>query len=267
MIFQSKVICPRCQTSRCRESRWLSLEEKRNHQENTPFRCLDCSFRFLGKKSSGFGKGLVIPVPVALLAVTLAVVICVWLASVESTSGVGTSTPLVATDLAIRQAADAGDAGAQFKLGEALLLDPSHGPENSANALRWLQLSAENGNTEAMIVLGRLFRSGVGILQNFGQASKWIQTAAASGNPEGMLELGRLYRDGVGMDKDLVMAYVWFNRASAARNLDAVREREEVARTLTTEELKEAQVRSSAQDSDDDYSSGLSAQEGLSSRP
>lgn len=262
MIFQSKVICPRCQTSRCRESRWLSLEEKRNHQESTPFRCLDCSFRFLGKKSSGFGKGLVIPVPVALLAVTLAVVICVWLASVESMSGLSPSAPLAATDLAIRQAAEAGDAGAQFKLGEALLLDPSHSPENSANALRWLQLSAENGNTEAMIVLGRLSRSGVGILQNFGQASKWIQTAAARGNPEGMLELGRLYRDGVVLKKDLVLAYVWFNRASAARNLDAVREREEVAQALSAEELKEAQIRSSRLDSDNDKPSETSEKEG-----
>ncbi|MBK8400204.1 MAG: sel1 repeat family protein [Propionivibrio sp.] len=61
-----------------------------------------------------------------------------------------------------------------------------------------------------MIVLGRLSRSGVGLLQNYSQASKWIQTAADRGNPRGMLELGRLYRDGIGLDKDPVRAYVWF---------------------------------------------------------
>ena len=59
-----------------------------------------------------------------------------------------------------------------------------------------------------------------------------------------MLELGRLYRDGVGVDKSLIKAYVWFNRASAARNLDAVRERESIARILTVDELKEAQHQS-----------------------
>ena len=59
-----------------------------------------------------------------------------------------------------------------------------------------------------------------------------------------MLELGRLYRDGIGVDKSLVNAYVWFNRASAARNLDAVHERELIARILTAEELKEAQHQS-----------------------
>ncbi len=103
-----------------------------------------------------------------------------------------------------------------------------------------------------MIVLGRLSRTGVGVLQNFGNTAKCIQTAAARGNSEGMLELGRLYRDGIGMDKDLVRAYVWFNRAAAARNLDAVRERESIARTLAPEELKEAQKQSSAPDSDKD---------------
>ncbi|MBK7356128.1 tetratricopeptide repeat protein [Propionivibrio sp.] len=154
-----------------------------------------------------------------------------------------------ANDPGIKIAAEGGDAGAQFRLGQALLQDPSRSVENSAHALRWLQMSAENGNTEAMIVLGRLSRSGVGLLQNYSQASKWIQTAADRGNPEGMLELGRLYRDGIGLDKDPVRAYVWFNRASAARNLDAVREREAVARTLTADELKEAQSRSAAQES------------------
>ena len=153
-------------------------------------------------------------------------------------------------DPELRKAAEAGDAGAQFRLGEALLQDPARTPENSANAVRWLGMSAENGNTEAMIVLGRLSRTGVGILQNFGNTAKWIQTAAARGNPVGMLELGRLYRDGVGVEKSLVRAYVWFNRASAARNLDAVRERESIARMLTADELNEAQKQSSAPESD-----------------
>jgi TPR repeat protein len=156
-----------------------------------------------------------------------------------------TSASLTILDPEVRKSAEAGDANAQFRLGEALLQDPAHTVENSADAVRWLQLAAENGSTEAMIVLGRLSRTGVGVLQNFSLSAKWLQTAAARGNPEGMLEMGRLYRDGIGVEKDLVRAYVWFNRASAARNIDAVREREMIARTLTPQELKEAQNQSS----------------------
>lgn len=96
-----------------------------------------------------------------------------------------------------------------------------------------------------MLQLGKLYRSGVGVLQNFDQSAKWIQTAAVRGNAEGMLELGRLYRDGIGFEKSPVRAYVWFNRAAAVHNLDAVREREDIARTLTAEELKKAQNQSS----------------------
>jgi len=262
MFFRPKVSCPRCQGSRCRESRWLSLQEKRNHQDSSPYRCLDCSYRFLSLKGAEFGRGVVVSGPAALFAVGLSVAATFWLTSTENQSASGSSATVATLDPEVKKAAEAGDAGAQFRLGEALLQDSSRNPENSASGARWLELAAENGNTEAMIVLGRLSRTGVGILQNFGQSAKWIQTAAARGNPEGMLELGRLYRDGVGIEKDYVRAYVWFNRASAAHNLDAVREREAIARTLTPDELKEAQHQSMARDADGDKPAGRSPGKG-----
>lgn len=245
MLFRSKIVCPGCQGSRCRESRWLSLDEKKKYPQNSPYRCLDCSHRFLSTRQTSL-SGVSVSAPIAVLALILAVVVTYWLTRPETPSPLAAPLATSMLEPELRKAAEAGDAGAQFRLGEALLQDPVRTPENSANAVRWLEMSAENGNTEAMIVLGRLSRTGVGILQNFGNTAKWIQTAAARGNPEGMLELGRLYREGVGVDKDLIRAYVWFNRASAARNLDAVRERENIARTLTPEELKEAQKQSSA---------------------
>lgn len=251
MLFQSKIVCPGCQGSRCRESRWLSLAEKNKFPHNSPYRCLDCSHRFLSAKHTSINKKLV-SAPIASVALILAVAATYWLTRPETPSPLATRVAASMLDPELRKSAEAGDAGAQFRLGEALLQDSARTPENSANAVRWLEMSAENGNTEAMIVLGRLSRTGVGILQNFGNTAKWIQTAAARGNPEGMLELGRLYRDGVGVEKNLVRAYVWFNRASAARNLDAVRERENIARTLTPEELKEAQTQSLAPESDKD---------------
>ena len=158
---------------------------------------------------------------------------------------IGESSLNAKEDPAIIQAAQNGDPQAQFRLGEALFLDPLRDDQTSAQAVRWLELAAQGGNVDAMILLGRLSRTGVGILQNFAQASKWIHAAAQRGSDEGMLEMGRLYRDGVGFDKDLVQAYAWFNRAAAARNLDAVRERDAVARILTADELREAQRRSS----------------------
>ena len=246
MLLRSNVICPHCQSSNCRKSRRHADEKIQDLEVDRLYRCLDCSHRFLAPQRVITRWPRVVSLPVALVAIVLAVFVTLWLTRPEplaAQASFGTGT-LAVYDPEIKKAAEGGDPGAQFTLGEALLQDPARSVETSQQAYRWLQMAAENGNTEAMIVLGRLSRTGVGFLQNFGHASKWIQTAAERGSPEGMLELGRLYRDGIGVDKSLVNAYVWFNRASAARNLDAVHERELIARILTAEELKEAQHQS-----------------------
>ena len=252
MFLRAKIKCPQCQGVRCRTSRWLSVEEKKKFPRCQPYRCVDCGHRFLLTEEAVARQGRVVSVPLAALAIVAAVALTLILTRPgQHVSVARTETTVATLDPEVKIAAEAGDAGAQYRLAEALLQQPGHTPEESAKAMRWLTLAAENGNTEAMIVLGRLSRTGVGTLQNFGQSAKWLQTAAARGNPEGMLELGRLYRDGIGVDKDPVRAYIWFNRASAVRNLDAVRERELISRLLTPEQLNEAQNLSSAPDTND----------------
>jgi hypothetical protein len=248
MFIRAKLICPSCEGTRCRESRWLSIEEKRGNPESNPYRCLDCSHRFLAQRRAIFERDLVVSAPVALLAIVLTAVLVFLLASAGNSAAPRPPAASAALSPEVAKAAEMGDASAQFRVGEALLHDPVRSNENSASAVRWLQLAADNGNTEAMVLLGRLSRSGVGILQDFDRSAKWIQTAAVRGNIAGMLELGRLYRDGVGVDKNLVQAYAWFNRAAAANNLDAVPEREAISRQLTAEELRNAQAQSSAVD-------------------
>ena len=246
MFLRAKIKCPQCQGVHCRSSRWLSAEEKKAHPGCGPYRCRDCSHRFILPDDANTVQERMVPLPVVAGAIIAAVVLTLLVSRHETpVEVVGAEAAVAALDPDLQKAAEAGDAGAQYRLGEALLQQPGHTPETSKKAMRWLREAAENGNTEAMIVLGRLSRTGVGILQNFGESAKWLQIAAIRGNPEGMLEFGRLYRDGVGVDKDPVLAYVWFNRASAARNLDAVRERELIARTLTPEQLSEAQAQSS----------------------
>lgn len=249
MTLQRTMTCPSCKGSRCRDSRWLSLDEKTKYPQNRPYRCLDCSHRFLSNKPISFRPRRILA-PTAGVLVLLSIAAIYGLAAIESPSPLPAPVPVSALGPKIRIAAEAGDAGAQLTLAESLLQDSTDTPGNSSKAVRWLEMSAENGNTEAMIRLGRMSRTGIGILQNFCNAVRWIHMAAASGDREGMLELGRLYRDGVGVNKDPVRAYVWFNRAAAAHNIEAVREREKIAHTLTAEELREAQRQSAMADSD-----------------
>jgi hypothetical protein len=302
MYFRAKAQCPECQEFHCRKSRWLSSEEKRSNPELSPYRCLDCSHRFLRPRKKELPGERWIPGIVTLVAVIFVMAVTVpWLiepesfyraiysvvysvlpsntnisqgntsaslgnASVSSANAIvslsnaSASPGEVLNDPALRQAAESGDPVAQFRLGQALFQDPAHTDKTSALAVRWLEAAAEGGNVDAMIYLGRVFQTGVGILQNFAQASRWINTAAMRGSIEGMLEMGLLYRDGVGVQKDYVKAYAWLNRAAAARNIDAVREREAIAHMLTPDELKEAQRQSSLLGRENDESHTKNAQ-------
>ena len=262
MRLFGKVQCPLCQGDHCRKSRWHSSEEKWNNLGYSPYRCLDCSHRFLTprkEKTPGAASILMTALIVGLVSAMIAVPL---LADVDPSilgSALGGNVRDDAPKL--RRVAENGDPATQFKLGKALFEDSSRTDETSVEAIRWLEAAAKGGSVESMVYLGRLLRSGVGILQDFEQAFLWFRTAATLGSPEGMLETGRLYRDGVGVEKNPVAAYVWFNRAAAARNIDAVREREATVSMLTPDELKEAQQQSSLPERKGDESASQSARD------
>lgn len=255
MLFPAEIRCPKCNSIHCRESRWHSREEKARHRDMRPFRCSDCSHRFIAvdrarvetRRLLRFGAGLL---TLALFALAVAMILkfdddesdmeYAELGPLEASNARLMPPELPVTD-ATRIAADNGDPDAQYRVGKNLFFETTLDKDKAAEALTWLTRAAENGHTDAMIHLGRMYRTGIGALQNYDKAADWIRRAADAGDPEGMLELGRLYRDGVGVDSDAVLAYVWFNRAAAALNLDAARERESVARKLTPEQLKMAQ--------------------------
>ncbi len=166
----------------------------------------------------------------------------------RSTAEAAVNSPqaAIAVKSALEEAARNGDAEAQFRLGRAALLDTTRGKEGAAEAVAWLRQAATGGHTGAMLQLGKLYRSGVGMPQNYEYAGKWIRSAAEAGDSDAMVELGRLYRGGLGVGADPVQAYVWFNRAAAAMNIDGARERDGIALKLSPEELKSAQAASLA---------------------
>jgi hypothetical protein len=238
--------CPECKGFRCRKSRWNSSEEKHGNPGLSPYRCLDCSHRFMTPR----GKEDVSVKRWVTLMIVLAVGMIVTMFAVPFSMGPDSlvlsivPSSSVLDDPAIKKAAEDGDHAAQFRLGEALFQDPARTDKTLNQAMYWLESAAKGGNVEAMVYLGRLLRRGVGVMQNFTKASFWIQAAARHGSPEGMLEMGRLYRHGIGVKKDLIKAYIWFNHAAAARNIEAVSEREAIMHVLTLSELEEAQRQS-----------------------
>lgn len=248
--------CPQCGSTDCRESRWRSHEEKTQNPDRHPYRCLSCAHRFIApvdaarRSSKRRHTALLVVAAGIVVGTVVGALSLLWpddLATQQAASSADAEPRITHPTL---EAAHAGDAEAQFRVGRATLQDTSRGKEGTAEALSWLQQAASKGHTRAMLQLGALYRSGVGVPQNYEYAEKWVRTAANAGNSEAMVELGRLYRSGLGVKHDPIKAYVWFNRAAAAMNMDGARERDLIALKLSAQELKTAQAESLAAEED-----------------
>ena len=247
MTLNADVTCPACNSQDCRKSSLRSDGERQKNPGLRPYRCRACKHRFWvpdrrpSARRFAYSAGAL-----PLVVIAIAVFWAFGERQVDDNAVHEAVTAPAAVDPYTLRAAQEGDAEAQVRIAKILLFGGAQAGDQSADAVNWLQSAAEKGNPVAMVMLGKLYRGGFGVLQDYGQAAKWIRTAAERGDPDGMLELGRLYRDGVGFPRDPVLAYVWFNRAAAALHADAVRHRTDVARGLTADQLKDAQAQSLA---------------------
>jgi len=144
----------------------------------------------------------------------------------------------------IHPLASAGDANAQYEMGEANYF--GHGMQkNHAEAVRWYRLAAEQGHAMAQLHLGKQFPHGSGIEIDPAERLRWLGNAADQGSADAYHELatwqfrdprdadmaaksftwcaiaaelgdglGQLcvatrYRNGWGVERDDVRAYTW----------------------------------------------------------
>ena len=82
-----------------------------------------------------------------------------------------------------------------------------------AEAVRLFRASADKGYADSMGHLARAYFSGDGIERNVEESQRWAQLAANRGNSLGELLLGVMYRHGIGVEPDLHEAALWFARS------------------------------------------------------
>jgi uncharacterized protein len=87
---------------------------------------------------------------------------------------------------------------------------------NFADALKKLQPIAEQGNADAQLRLGLMYREGKGVPQDDKQALAWFSKAAEQGQTEAQENLGFSYAKGLGVERDWVQADKWFSIAAAS---------------------------------------------------
>jgi TPR repeat protein len=114
---------------------------------------------------------------------------------------------------AYREAADAGNRGAQIYLGLAYHLGRDV-PRNALEAANWYRKAAAQGSGSAECNLGVLYHNGDGIPKDDFEASSWFTRAAARGSAVAQYNLGRMYFAGDGVPRDYAQSAEWLEKAA-----------------------------------------------------
>ena len=143
----------------------------------------------------------------------------------------------------VRPLADQGNAVAQFILG--VMYDSGKGVlQDNAEAMKWYRKAADQSEANAQCNLGTMYLTGQGVPQDYPEALKWYRRAAAQGNPNALFNLGKMYDNGQGVPQDYVQAHVWLNLA-ASQFRDSQKERRDHAieyRSLVASKMTPAQI-------------------------
>jgi len=116
----------------------------------------------------------------------------------------------------LREAAEQGDAEAQYRFGLSLANEKGV-KKNEAEAVKWWRKAAEQGFAEAQYQLGESLAKGKGTKKNRTEAVKWFRKAAEQGFAEAQYSLGWSYSVGEGVKKDEAEAAKWLRKFAEAR--------------------------------------------------
>jgi len=172
----------------------------------------------------------------------------------------------------IRPLAQQGHSIAQYNLG--LMYEKGEGvAQDSSAAVKWYRMSAQQGYANAQHDLGVSYYKGEGVAQDLKEAEKWFQSAAQQGyassqsslsvmylnrnqykealkwvqlsanqgHAPAQINLGLMYYNGQGVARDYVRAYMWVSLAAEHHDPNAVRNRDIIAKKMTTVQIAEAQ--------------------------
>ncbi|BBF94874.1 hypothetical protein BLTE_35590 [Blastochloris tepida] len=114
---------------------------------------------------------------------------------------------------ALREAALAGDAAAQFEI--ATRYAEGRGvPQSFSEALRWYERAAQQGSIPAAYRLGSLYEKGQGVTRDLVKARSHYTRAAEAGNAKAIHNLAVLYAEGIDGKPDYRQAGQLFRRAA-----------------------------------------------------
>lgn len=123
----------------------------------------------------------------------------------------------------LRARAEAGDAAAQFELGNSYdAPDNSSSPESVREALVWYERAAAQGHAKAAEHAGYVLLNGLAGEPDHARALKWLLPASEAGQPWATELIATSYLRGQGVTKNPIQACSWFERAAAQGSAEAL---------------------------------------------
>lgn len=115
--------------------------------------------------------------------------------------------------------ADSGNVFAQFYTGRIYLDDYKIGfqlgiPQNIDRGIKYLELAANGGHTQAQQVLGEMYWYGDLVSKDVDKGFKYFEDAAAGGDAENEMYVGAMYYELGRSDVDYEKAFKWLSRAA-----------------------------------------------------
>lgn len=140
--------------------------------------------------------------------------------------------------------AETGDTNAMCLLG-SLYQSYRDAHKNPTLAAEWYRKAANLGYTGGMVHLANCYEEGYGVRRDASSAVFWYTKASMLGDSGAQWGLGKMYSEGKGVAKDDIEAYKWLNLGSVDSDI-ARKERDALARSMTAEQIAEAQARSAS---------------------
>jgi localization factor PodJL len=167
-----------------------------------------------------------LPAPVGPAALQAAAragdVAAAYAVGVRYADGIGISADPKAAEKWLAYAVSAGSAPAAYRLGS--LYD--NVSRNLAEARRFYEWAASQGNVRAMHNLGVVFSQGIDGKPDWPRAIEWFRKSAEMGQADSQYNLGVIYARGLAGSADLAEAWKWFALAASQGDADSATKRD-----------------------------------------
>jgi len=114
--------------------------------------------------------------------------------------------------------------------------------ENYTEAANGYRQAADKGDAEAQYNLSLFYASGKGVKMDHAEALKWLNLAAEQGHAKAQFKLASMYYNGRSVGRNLVEAYKWSTLAGNGGVKEALELTTAMQRRLSSKDLARAQT-------------------------